>query len=525
MSTPLSRFFERTPPEEIEQPQRVPHVEGELPLLGHMVELVKDGRDPGKTMSRWHEKYGPRFTANIPGLGPLLVTNDPDDIPLLTRRPAPQLTKRDDAPFPWSEVWAKHPERAMTYTWMTDQAYIDGIGVFRKTMGTADVAIPRFGSHIMWNVNRMMGQFTTRHHPNTKVVSRLKELFFCFLIDPCIQMTCGKDLRFTTRNPANFHPELRAFYRAVLDLGQNALKVAQNPINHVIKTKDYEDCETYWASLYDSAQKWYDALKVARDANGGLWPDSVSRDKSIFLDGYEDYFEKNLCDEKRLVCNIVEFVIGTADPGAQLMENILFQLARNPDAQEVVYEEIVGVFGKDAPIESLDLQQWNSLRRFQAFIAETCRFMPLFTIHMRRTVEETTLADSSVVPAGTKVIFNYAGMSKSDDNYPRADEFLPERFLDLPQRPKRGERGQCPFSAGKINNIEAVVPFGVGDRACAGIGWAQAITGMAVASIVRQYKVRYQGPLNLPYRHSTPNHPPHPLDAYFRFQNRDESNR
>lgn len=502
------------------EPQRVPHVAGELPILGHMVELLKDGRDPGKTMARWHAEYGHRFTANIPGLGPLLVTSDPDDIPILAERPLPALTKRDDAPFPWSEVWAKHPERAMTYTWMTDQAYIDGIDVFRKPLGTSEVAIPRFGTHIMWNVNRMMGQLTTRHHPKTKVVPRLKELFFCFLIDPCIQMTCGKDLSLTTRNPANLHPELRAFYEAVLNLGQNALKVAQNPVNHAIQTKDYKTCEAYWDSLYGSAQKWYDALKLAREANGGQWPDSVSRDKAIFLDGYEDYFEKHLCDEARLVCNIVEFVIGTADPGAQLMENLLFQFARHPEAQQAVYEEIVDVFGKDTPIETLDLDQWRKLRRFHAFIAETCRYMPLFTIHMRRTVEETTLSDGSVVPAGTKVIFNYAGMSRSEENYPRPDEFLAERFLDLPARPGRGEQGQCPFAAGKINNIRAVAPFGVGDRACAGIGWAQAITGMAVLSIVRQYNIRYQGPLNLPYRHSTPNHPPQPLDNYFRFQER-----
>ena len=83
--------------------------------------------------------------------------------------------------------------------------------------------------------------------------------------------------------------------------------------------------------------------------------------------------------------------------------------------------------------------------------------------------------------------------------------------------PPRGERAECPFAAGKITNLDAAVPFGLGDRACAGIGWAQVITGMAIVSILRQYKITYHGPLNIPYRHGTPNHPSRSLDPYFCF--------
>jgi hypothetical protein len=492
----------------------IPTAAGDLPLIGHTFSLIRDGKNPVKTMAKWHQKYGPRFNANIPGIGPILVTKDPDDISSFAESKG-QTTKRDDPPFPWSEVWNDHPERALTYTWKDDDSYIDGIGIFRNALGSPEVAITRFGSNIMWHVNRFNKRFALSRNKITGKIPDLKERMFSFLIDPSIQMTCGKDLNLTSCNPQDLDGNLAQFYEAVLKLGTNALKTAQNPINHLFKTSDYKKCEIYWTSLYDNAQRWFDEINEERN-HLGHWPESVARDKSIFLDAYEDYYQKNRCDEKRLVCNIVEFVIGTADPGSQLMENILFQLARHPEAQATVYQEILQVFGDIDTIESITIEEWSALKHLQAFIAETCRFMPLFTIHMRRTVDETQLADGSIVPAGTKIIVNYSGMSADSANYPNPDKFMADRFLDLPTRPTSGAAA-CPFAAGKITNLNAVVPFGLGDRACAGIGWASVITGMAIVSILRSFKVTYHGPLNIQYRHGTPNHPSHPLDPYFCF--------
>lgn len=530
MTNPLFRILNRVlppgvlPDEFDDEPKikGVPRVPGNLPLVGNALSFVADGMHPDTTLTRWHDQFGPRYIANAPGQGTMLVTNDPNDIPPVARPNAPLVSKRDDPPFPWSEVWRAHPDRDLTYTWMSDQEYVDGIGVFKKALGTAEAAVPRFGRHMMWNINRLLSRMATRRNPTTSTIERVKALYFGFLVDPSIQMTCGKDLQFTLRDRSELDAGQERFYEAVLELGPNALEVARNPINHAYRTPAFQKCVGYWETLYGNAQRWYDEVKAARDLSGA-WPDAVSRDKSLFLDGYEDYYQKNLCDERRLVCNIVEFVIGTADPGSQLMENILYQLAQHPEAQQVVYEEVAQVFGAEGAVDDVTLAQWDALPRLRAFIAETCRYMPLFTIHMRRTVEPTTLANGAVVPPGHKVLFNYAAMSASPLNYPEPERFMPERFLDLPELPaQRGPEphGQCPFAAGKIHNVEAVVPFGVGHRACAGIGWAQAITGLAVASIVRQYKVTYDGPTDVPYHGSTPNHPAQPIDDFFHFEPR-----
>jgi hypothetical protein len=332
-------------------------------------------------------------------------------------------------------------------------------------------------------------------------------------------------LQLTLRNVEELSPDLQLFYEAVLRLGPNALEVAKDPLARKLRTPSYKLCERYWEALYGSAQRWYDELKAARELNAGQWPSAVQRDKSIFLDGFEDYFEKGLCDERRLVCNIVEFVIGTADPGSQLLENVLLHLALQPEAQERIRDELVATFGADeadGAIETLTLRDWQSLRLLRSFVAETCRFMPLFSIHMRRTVEDTTLSDGVVVPRGTKVIFNYASMCQSAANYPQPDTFMAERFVDMPEWPNHpvGATGRCPWSPGKVSNVEAVVPFGVGDRACAGIGWAIPMIGMTIGCLVRRYKISYEGPLDIPYHGSTPNHPVELLDRYFKFEPR-----
>ena len=56
--------------------------------------------------------------------------------------------------------------------------------MFRDTIGTAELAIPRFGKHIMWNVQRFVGRIAAKRNADTMTVPDLKRLYFAFPRDP-----------------------------------------------------------------------------------------------------------------------------------------------------------------------------------------------------------------------------------------------------------------------------------------------------------------------------------------------------
>ncbi len=492
--------------------------------LGGVGSLVWDA-NPDVTFAKFHKAYGLRFKIQPPHGEAVVITADPDDVPVLGRGQG-EYPYRDIPIFPWDRIWKEHPEMPLSYTWMQGPDYKKAIGVFRNHLRNAEDAIPRFGDNIMFHLNRMMKRMHDPRDRNGEVVTQAKIWYRRMLCDACVMMTMGKDLDFTSQD--DLEPEMQAFYHAVDKLGPQTLVCILDPFVHMgFKDESYRTCEGFWMTMYHMSQQWYDELKAERAANGGVWPASVDKSRSLFLDAYEDY-EKGVTPENRIVFNNVEYVIGVMDPASQLMENILFYFTKYPDCQAECRKEFLEVFGS-GKIDHITVDQWHKLKKLQSFIGEVCRMLPLFSIHQRRITAPTHLADGTFLPMGTKVIANYKEMCKLEKAYPDPGKFMPDRFLDIPNLPPEPLRGpgkllppgatdsQCPWASGKVTNIEAVCPFGLGVRSCAGIGWASVITGMGVALIIRDFQVSFDGPTDIEWKEAVPNHPMKPLSSYFKF--------
>ena len=107
-----------------------------------------------------------------------------------------------------------------------------------------------------------------------------------------------------------------------------------------------------------------------------------------------------------------------------------------------------------------------------AVIAEALRLAPPAYFLGRRATRDCTIG-GYFIPAGSNVqLFPF--LSQRDERYfLRADEFRPERWLeDQPPRPR------CSY-----------MPFGSGNRSCAGEAFARTSVTCALASIAQKWRL------------------------------------
>ncbi|MBC7173449.1 MAG: cytochrome P450, partial [Polyangiaceae bacterium] len=187
-------------------------------------------------------------------------------------------------------------------------------------------------------------------------------------------------------------------------------------------------------------------LLAARDDNGDSMTDRLLRDEvmTLLLAGHETT--------------------------ANALSWCVYRLARDPAVRERVENEVDAVVGERAPTHE-DLPRLPFL---EAVLKETMRLHPPAYLVGRYTLRDLRLGDA-FLPAGTLALVNIYGIHRSARYYADPLVFSPTRFLAENEAgiPKR-----------------AYLPFGTGPRTCVGNHFAMLEGKLALASIVRQVRLR-----------------------------------
>ncbi|XP_066267323.1 probable cytochrome P450 49a1 [Branchiostoma lanceolatum] len=178
--------------------------------------------------------------------------------------------------------------------------------------------------------------------------------------------------------------------------------------------------------------------------------------------------------EEAMLMAVTLLAAGIDTTGNTLMFN-LFCLAKNPEAQEKLYQEIMEVVPAGQPVDDKML---NKMRYLRAVVKETFRLFPTATSNVRKLDRDVVLS-GYVVPAKTTILMAHDVISSLPEYYPEPEVFKPERWLRDDE-----SSGVQPFT---------LLPFGYGPRMCIGRRFAEQELHLGLIRIVQNFHVGWSG--------------------------------
>ncbi|KAJ6641172.1 Cytochrome P450 6k1 [Pseudolycoriella hygida] len=180
-----------------------------------------------------------------------------------------------------------------------------------------------------------------------------------------------------------------------------------------------------------------------------------------------------------LAANAFLFFVAGFETSSSTLSFCIFELARNPQLQRKVQEEIDTVLAangnKDFTYETI-----HELKYLECCIDEALRKYPIVPLLFRVCNEDYQVPDTNlIVPKGTEMMIPVLGIHRNPDIYDNPMEFRPERFLNSSTGTTTETKG-CFY-----------LPFGDGPRNCIGMRMAKVTTKIAMATVLAKFNVEH----------------------------------
>lgn len=193
---------------------------------------------------------------------------------------------------------------------------------------------------------------------------------------------------------------------------------------------------------------------------------------SNFLEGFLAYRGENgesMSDEE-ILANVVTILIAGEDTTANALSWLIHHLTLYPEAQEKARVEVDRALGNAALPEQMAVL--DHLPYLEATIHESMRLNPVASFMVMEPLEDITVRDL-FFEKGTGLMMCLQRMMRMEENFSRASEFLPERWL--------------PESRFPVHNTKAAMPFGAGPRYCPGRNLAMLEIKAVMAMVLKNF--------------------------------------
>ncbi|XP_046635706.1 probable cytochrome P450 49a1 [Daphnia pulicaria] len=226
-------------------------------------------------------------------------------------------------------------------------------------------------------------------------------------------------------------------------------------------------------------RKLYDAQDFFTETTIKYINQTVEALKGSSFDSYLSIIEQllvNGMNPSDVTTMVIDMLMAGVDTSANTSAFLIYYLAKNPDKQEKLREEIFSVIGpKGSPITSNAL---NNLPYLKACIKESFRLMPAANANARITDKDLVLSGYNI-PKGSLVVALHQLMSHLDENFPDAQKFIPERWI-------KGDTQES-----KTHHPYVVMPFGSGTRMCIGRKLAELEIDQLIIKLLQNFKIEY----------------------------------
>ncbi|KAG6623524.1 Cytochrome P450 86A2 [Phytophthora cinnamomi] len=189
---------------------------------------------------------------------------------------------------------------------------------------------------------------------------------------------------------------------------------------------------------------------------------------------------------------VVNFLIAGRDTTAQTLSWFFLNLAKKPDVETAIRNEIVEKLSKagDDVVDASQatMQDVSQLVYLEAALKETLRLHPPVPMVPKYVVEDVTLSDGTFVKAGSLIVLATYVMARLQEVWgPDAEEFKPERWIDP--------------TTGKLIAVSAYkfASFNAGPRACLGMNLAMLEMKLVVAGLLSKFHVEVLNPEDVTY--------------------------
>ncbi|XP_033755183.1 probable cytochrome P450 CYP44 isoform X2 [Pecten maximus] len=185
---------------------------------------------------------------------------------------------------------------------------------------------------------------------------------------------------------------------------------------------------------------------------------------------------------------LIDFFRGGIDSTANAITFLLYHLAKYPDIQEKLYQELAPLIPAEGPISP---DGFKDVHYLKACLKESFRFVYPVILGTQRVLDKDVVLSNYDIPAGTTINMCITSICKDEKYFPNPDKFLPERWLrSNPDREKIH-----PFG---------FLPFGYGTRNCVGQRFAEQEIYVSVSKIVTNFTLSLPKGLNdVPFVYST----------------------
>src|SRR5271168_429741 len=426
------------------------------PVVGNMLSL--DSSAPVQNLTRLAKELGPIFWLDMMG-APIVFVSGHDLVDELS----------DEKRF---DKAVRGPLRRVRA--------ISGDGLF-----TADTTEPN------WNKahNILMQPFGNRamqsYHPSMvdiaeQLVKKWERLNADDEIDVVHDMTaltldtiglCGFDYRFNSFYRRDYHPFVASLVRSL----ETIMKIRGLPLENLWIQKRRRDL----SGDVEFMNKMVDEIVAERRRSAAATEDKKDM-LAAMMTGVDRATGEQL-DDVNIRYQINTFLIAGDETTSGLLSCALYALLKHPDVLKKAYEEVDRVLGPDIEARPT-YQQVTQLTYITQILKEALRLWPPAPAYGITPLGDETVGGKYKLKKNTFITVLVLALHRDPSVWgPNPDAFDPENF-------SREAEAARPVNAWK--------PFGNGQRACIGRGFAMHEAALAIGMILQRFKLidvnRYQ---------------------------------
>ncbi|XP_067145069.1 cytochrome P450 3A6-like [Centruroides vittatus] len=218
-----------------------------------------------------------------------------------------------------------------------------------------------------------------------------------------------------------------------------------------------------------SLQKQENYADVLQQMINTIYIKNQAKAEKISKDSEPDTYKKSLLTPIHCLANSFYVAIATYDTIRNPMMFATYLIAKYPEVQDRIREEIFQFSNKD---ESIDYISLTKMKYLDQVFCETLRLYPPVPTFINRIAEEDYKYKDILIPKGMTVYVPQWGLHRNPEYWSEPDEFKPERFDDK-------------------SKVDPYIyqPFGIGPRHCTGMRPAQLIGRLILANLVKNFKI------------------------------------